>query len=236
MRYKRLFIQDVGGLPAAGGKEVRRGLLYRSGELYCLRERDLVLVRRLRVNQVFDLRQAETVARRPDDYTAPEVRLMPVRMGEFEDLTLQAAMRRQVDWSCYNFRDLYVIILEQNKDYVRSFLELLAEGPHPALVHCTAGKDRTGVFIALLLLALRVPRNRIMEWYLSIEAHLKKNTPLRARFMVWYTGTPRETLMLNIPAMEALFSRLDSQYGGIEGYLDRIGFTRLEEIRSLFLI
>jgi protein-tyrosine phosphatase len=235
MYYKRLFIQDAGGLPTAGGGAVRPGLLFRSGELYRLRERDLALLRQLKFGQVVDLRQAEVAESRPDEYSAPVTRLMPLRMGQFEELTLQAALRRQVDWARYVFRDLYVIILEHNKDYLRDFLDLLVDGPHPVLLHCTAGKDRTGVFMIVLLLALRVPQDRIIQWYRSIYGHLKKNTPRRARLLVWFSGTPRETLMINLPAVEALFVHLERRYGGIEGCLAESGFTRLEQLRTLFL-
>ena len=235
MRYKRLFIQDVGGLPADGGLAVRRGLLYRSGDLYRLREEDLSKIDNLKLGQVFDLRQAEAARSRPNSYTAPLVRHFPVRMGVFEDLTLSAALQRRVEWSRYDFTEFYVIILEQNKDFLRRDLELLVEGPHPALVHCTAGKDRTGVFVTVLLLALRVSRDRVLEWYKSIEGHLKRNTPRRVRLLAWYTGTPRETLSINLPAVEKLFNHLGDRYGGIDGYLEEIGFSGANQLRSLFL-
>lgn len=234
MRYKRLFLQDIGGIPAAGGRRTKRGLLYRSGELYRLHAADLEALRNLSLAQVFDLREAETAARRPDGIDVSLTHRFPVRMGAFENLNLKDALRRKVDWSRYNFRRLYVSILEQNRNFIRRFLELLAEGPHPALVHCTAGKDRTGVFIAVLLLALGVSREQVLRWYRSIEPHLKRNTPRRVRLLAWYSGIPRETLMLNLPAMEALFAWLDAR-GGIESYLAEAGFDGVERLRSLFL-
>lgn len=230
-----MLIQDFGGIPAAGGRKTRSGLLYRSGDLYRLSKRDLTRVEKLQLAQVVDLRQAEVVLTRPDQYSAPVTTALAVRLGEFEKLSLRAALRREVDWRRYDMHSLYVLILEQNKDHIRKFFEILLAGPHPVLLHCTAGKDRTGVFGVALLLALQVSREQARQWYFSIGPHLKKNTPGWAKLLACYSKVPRESLMLNGAALEKLFSHIDEQYGGIEGYLDVIGFDGLTQLRALFL-
>ncbi|MEW5785775.1 MAG: tyrosine-protein phosphatase [Bacillota bacterium] len=235
MRYKQLLLQDIGGLKTADHKEVRTGLLYRSGDLFNILPRDLERVQSLNLKQVVDLREEETARRRPDSFTPPRAVNLPLRLGPFEELNLRAALRREIDWARFDFQQLYVLILEENKDYLNQFLNLLADGPRPLLLHCTAGKDRTGIFAAALLLALRVPAAQVMRWYLSIEPHLKKHTPSWVKFLVWYSKTPWETIYLNRPAIQAALDHLDRQYQGIEGYLDEIGFTRLGELREIFL-
>ncbi len=235
MRYKRLFLQEIAGQITTDGKKVRGGLLYRSGDFHRLRPRDLKMVHELGIKQTFDLRESEVTVERPNRYTAPMVTNMPVRLGEFGLISVRSALRREVDWSNYDFENLYVLILEQNKDYLCRFLDYLVDGPHPALIHCTAGKDRTGVFVASLLLALQVPRETVMQWYLSPGEHLEKNTPAWVKLLARYTGLPREALFLNHTSMEALFNHLDQRYCGIDGYLSEIGFTRVDDLRSLFL-
>jgi protein-tyrosine phosphatase len=227
-------IQDFGGIPVAGGGRTRSGLLYRSGDLYRISKRDLARVEALHLQQVIDLRQQEVSVTRPNLYQAPLRTGLPVRLGEFEKLTLQAALRREVDWSRYDIHGLYILILEKNKDYFRKFFEILVEGPHPILLHCTAGKDRTGVFGVALLLALQVTREQAWRWYFSINQHLENNTPAWVKLLARFSKVPRESLMLNGPALEKLFSHIDEQYGGIEGYLDLIGFAGLGQLRAIF--
>jgi protein-tyrosine phosphatase len=235
MRYKRLLLQDIGGLKNEENREVRRGLLYRSGELHRLRPRDLALMHSLGIRQIIDLREEEMLRKRPDQFTAPSMINLPVRLGSFGDLKLREALRREVDWSRFDFHSLYTLILDENKDYIRRFLELLVAGPHPVLLHCTAGKDRTGVFITVLLLALRLSREQVVRWYLSIERHLKRNTPLPAKFLVWYSKTPREVIYLNKPGLLKALDHLEQRYQGVEGYLEEAGFTALHELRRIFL-
>lgn len=235
LQYKELFIQDFGGILLGGGGKIRSGLLYRSGDLYRISRRDLARVKQLRIQRVIDLRQHEVTLTRPDQYAAPIVTELAVRLGEFEKLTLRAALRREVDWSRFDIHGLYVLILERNKDLIRDFLNILVEGPHPALLHCTAGKDRTGVFGAVLLLALQASRERVRQWYFSIEPHLKKNTPRWARLLARFSKVPDESLLLNGPALENLFSHIDECYGGIGGYLDAIGFDGLKKLRGIFI-
>ena len=235
MRYKKLMLQDVGGLLNEANRKIRRGLLYRSGDLYRINTRELEQVRALGIKQVIDLRQEEMIRQRPDSFTAPRVVNLPVRLGQFEQLNLRDALRRRVDWSLYDFEKFYILILEENKDYICRFLELLVEGPRPVLLHCTAGKDRTGVFIAVLLLCLRVPRPRVVQWYLSIERHLKTGTPAWAKFLVWYSRTPKETVYLNRAALDAALDHIEHKYRGIDGYLAAGGFSRAGALRDIFL-
>merc|ERR1712224_887219 len=100
-------------------------------------------------------------------------------MGAFSGNVLQSAATETRCWQ---------VFMEMNRGFVqhqgarfRSFLEALAEpGNVPALVHCTAGKDRTGWAVALLLLALGVDKEEVMQdyllsnklWYYEAQKHL----------------------------------------------------------------
>ena len=126
------------------------------------------------------------------------------------------------------------MILEENKDYIRCFLDLLVSGR----ARCCALHRRQGphgVFITVLLLALRISREQVVRWYLSIERHLRRNTPLPVKFLVWYSKTPRETIYLNKPGLLKALDHLERRYQGIEGYLKEAGFTGLSELRRIFL-
>ena len=140
MRYKRLLLQDIGGLKNEENREVRRGLLYRSGELHRLRPRDLALLHSLGIRQIIDLREEEMLRKRPDQFTAPRMVNLPVRLGSFGDLKLREALRREVDWSRFDFSHTLI----RMKTRLHSpFPELLVAGRTRCC--CTAPRqDRTG--------------------------------------------------------------------------------------------
>ena len=122
--------------------------------------------------------------------------------------------------------------------------QLLA-GNTPLLFHCSAGKDRTGVAAALILLALGVSRQDVMEDYLltntcraATRAELGEkfaaamgNTPARDAVVNLFTGVQRESLELALDA-------IDQRYPSFEAYLQDqygIGAAGLEKLRQMYL-
>ena len=101
----------------------------------------------------------------------------------------------------------------------------------PLLVHCTHGKDRTGVLVALMLYAVGVPEEAILEdytrshdWGCSVEGkwHARQSLPETVRYLV-----QQEVLDSWCEAPEAvlleIFDGLRDEHGSVEGYLDHIG-------------
>ncbi|KAI2608366.1 tyrosine/serine protein phosphatase [Hypoxylon fragiforme] len=102
--------------------------------------------------------------------------------------------------------------------------------PPATLVHCTHGKDRTGIIIALILLALGVPTSAIAYDYQLSQAGLDAERPLRVR-EYREIGLP-DHWADTVPGFAAkLEKHLDDRYGGIVGYLDSIGFGADERQR-----
>ncbi|KAI0544112.1 protein-tyrosine phosphatase-like protein [Xylaria curta] len=95
--------------------------------------------------------------------------------------------------------------------------------PSPTLVHCTQGKDRTGMIIALALLILRVPTDAIEHDYLLSQPGLDPERQERVAEMVQIGLTPAWG---DCPPdlIQRVRGHLDVRYGGVEGYLDSIGF------------
>jgi protein-tyrosine phosphatase len=133
--------------------------------------------------------------------------------------------------------DIYRIILDDRQDQVRTVLSTFAapEGL-PGVVHCTAGKDRTGVIVALILGLCGVPHDTIVADYALTSTYLGEAFMEEARQravkrgFIWEHYQPM--VMCPPENMEATLHHLDTTYGGFEAYADHIGFAE-EQIRRL---
>jgi len=234
--YKRLYLQDLGGHGTVDGGRLKTGLLYRSADLSRLRARDRAHLQEVGIRHIIDLREPKAVARRPDRFRPEHVTLLPVHLGEFHDIRGRDVLLGRVDWSRYNLDRLYVNMVEENREALRRFLEALIDRPRPALLHCTAGKDRTGVFSAVLQLALGVSEEAVMQAYLDIASHVRRSRSALARFMLDRLGVPELVHTVVPETMQELLAYIRRRYGGIAGLLRDIGFGRLEELRAVFSV
>ena len=213
--------RDLGGYVGAGGLRTRWRTLFRADGLGDLTEGDFATMRGLGIRTVVDLRSAEELERGRFDVDAH-----PVTFHHFpiiEQLPDADAFDRQPGLLGTQYLDM---VRDAGGSFV-SVLEILAApGSLPAVFHCTAGKDRTGVLSAILLSLLGVDEPTVVADYaLSGEAM----TRLRAKIIVKYPDS-RETIE-NIsevfsaePAqMEALLDHLRATYGSVEAYVDGLG-------------
>jgi len=128
--------------------------------------------------------------------------------------------------------DLYGLIIAQRQQELKSAAEMCASGEAlPLLVHCTHGKDRTGVLVALLLYSCGVPEEEIVkdytrshEWGCSVEGKwaMRQALPERVRDHVDQTVLDG---WCEAPdgILHELFDSLRRDYGSVEAYLDEIG-------------
>lgn len=118
------------------------------------------------------------------------------------------------------------IILRKESEALNEALRVIASSSAPVLVHCTAGKDRTGIVIALALAAAGVEEAVVVDEYHLSHRH---RSVIRDRAMRGvmkasetddWAGAPKEV-------MRRTFAHIRSEYGGVEAYLDGIGFDRV---------
>jgi protein-tyrosine phosphatase len=226
--------RDVGGLPAAGGRPVRRGLLFRSDSLSRLTPADLQTVQGLGLRTVVDLRATRERASAPDrlpqgqgircvhlpmrDPTVPESRLRMmaelVLRGPSTDL---GALLRQH----------YTAFAFQCGASVGALLRLIADEANlPLLVHCTAGKDRTGFTVAVVLRILGVSVEDVLADHLVTNELLRPALPRYVRMLRWLSlGRLTEAQMM--PLLEAraedledVLREIEVRHGSIERWLE----------------
>jgi hypothetical protein len=138
--------------------------------------------------------------------------------------------------------ELYVSMLEQRADSLVRIAEIVATEPKPVLIHCSAGKDRTGVSIALLLAAVGVPREQIIDDFMLTNDNIDQIT---ARIALYLGADPNETAFeasrpahqVQPEAIGAVLDIFDGHPGGAANWLTDNGLStaNLDGLRSALL-
>lgn len=210
--------RDLGGYPSEDGRHVRWRRLFRSDHLAALSDDDRRRLAELGLARAFDFRGATERAAQP--YELPGVArhplvIEPTVVQRMHDL---ARAGRRLDGPTVRglMQDLYRLLIDEQSARYAELFEHLLDVEAPVVFHCTAGKDRTGVAAALILLSLGVPRDWIMQDYL-LTNELYRPPPLPA------TETPREALevlwRVEPGFLEAALAQIDERHGGVETYL-----------------
>lgn len=219
--------RDLGGLPASGGT-VREGLLMRSDALTDVTPAGLEALGALGLQTIVDLREPVERNLHPNalDGLAVRVREQPL----FDGLIDMAQPR--------GLEELYLETLDVcGRQFARVVSVLCEPGALPALLHCSAGKDRTGLACAILLGAIGVAEAAIVEDYARSEAGLRGPTRERAKRRALAAGMREQLLAQNFGSppdvMRRALEHLDRRHGGALAYLRRHGVSGdLEALRD----
>jgi protein-tyrosine phosphatase len=225
--------RDLGGYRTAEGRYVRWGLVYRSDYLVDLTAKDFAYLNALGIRLVCDVRSDAERMRAPDHWVgnAPEFFSIPIGPNRDGTLTPEqlkqrvAALSNESKDSTRGYDKLAIDFAPQFGNILRR----LAAGDLPAVEHCSSGKDRTGVFSAILLTALGVPRNIVVQDYLLTTRYLlapdsieKTTADLQKIFGLSQPpdASTVQTVMTTKPGtLQATFASLDKSYGSFDGYL-----------------
>jgi protein-tyrosine phosphatase len=164
--------RDLGGLKSVDGREMRRGAFYRSASLSELAGEQIAAVRDLNIRSVIDLRYNSERETHPTpwreigcsaywcrDYEPAGAR------GSLNDLLASQVLTRARAHEL--MLRVYPELTYDNVDALKHLFRVIKADEGPVLIHCTSGKDRTGIAAALVLAALDVPRDAIFADYLE---------------------------------------------------------------------
>ena len=227
--------RDLGGLPIAGGSVTRSGLVYRADRLCTLSDTDLRRLEAAGIRHVFDLRSEAEAAEFPDRLPAGADY---VRLSMTSDQTFQARTiyERIVDGEIKSYREAdmvagYLRMLQNFGPSLARIVRQVGQG-EPTVIHCTAGKDRTGVASMLLLdLAGVAAEHVVADYALSSERRPSlQRDQTEARSLIplledyGLDPTDFAPLWEARPAvMSATLEGLHDRWGGAAGYLAAAG-------------
>jgi protein-tyrosine phosphatase len=216
-------LRDLGGTRTDDGYRVRHGVLYRSdapqpGDPRTARHVDLPQGSSWPPATVIDLRSAaETVAPHPLGDVA-DVRPVPLGASLTPERVADASAGQDgLAWA-------YRLLAAEAGGELARIVRIVADAPAPVLVHCAAGKDRTGLVVGVLLAVLGVPRATIVEDYLRTNENLRT---LWARLRQWGQPEPGHDALLGVDAaaLEAVLDDMDAHSDGVLGRLREAGVT-----------
>jgi hypothetical protein len=226
--------RDVGGLPASDGRVIRHGRLFRSDSLQDLDDADVAaLVERLRVRYIVDLRTAgEAVQQGRGPLSAHPVAYLNVPLVDVD---------APVGPPGTVVLNQYLEHLEHDPNLPLA-VEMVAHAVrHPTVVHCAAGKDRTGVVLALVELLLGVPEEQVVADYMVTAANMEG---ILGRLRQWQryadnmARLPAEIYCCEEHVIRGLLRELGSRYGGARQWaIDRgIGADVADRLKDRLLV
>ncbi|MGB5522210.1 MAG: tyrosine-protein phosphatase [Polyangiales bacterium] len=169
--------RDLGGYAASDGRTIKWGLVYRSGELSQLSNDDVGKLEGLGVKAVVDLRSPEEVSARGNGRLPPDAKAHPMPITSSDMFAKLIPMFLKGDFSQVPPDMLDTVNRMLVRDFTEQYAGLLRVLSHPAnrplVFHCTQGKDRAGFGAAVVLSALGVPWETVVEDYL-LSNHFRK--------------------------------------------------------------
>ncbi len=229
--------RDLGGYPTHDGRRVRWGQVFRADSLAELTNADITYLERLGLTRVIDLRGDGEVSERPNRLAgrAPFSYVqMPIGESDFSP----AEWARKFESGEFGEIDAswlvrgYQRTLDERAHRVGLVLRQLAATSSPAVFHCTAGKDRTGVVSALLLLVLGVPREVVIGDYSLTALYTGNRIPAADQWFAERGIDPARAahvLSSRREAMEVTLAHLDAVHGGPERFVrEKAGLAESE--------
>jgi protein-tyrosine phosphatase len=226
-------LRDVGGYPAAGGGTVRWRTLYRSDALNRLGGSGRAALAELGLRTVIDLRTYGEVAAGPSAVDGHVTRTCHV------PLFSEAAIGRLPP----ELTAVYAHMIDRcGRAIARAIGQLCGDGTLPGLIHCTAGKDRTGLVVALILEILGVPDDVIAADYALSSSHIDPDLAGAIERIRAVSGAGRwiDLGALGSPpqVIHGALARVRDQSGSVPGYLLDNGLSRrdIDVLRAALIV
>ncbi|MFN3352900.1 MAG: tyrosine-protein phosphatase [Brevundimonas sp.] len=228
--------RDYGDYATAAGRRIRPGRLYRSAHHARATDADLERLKAMDVGVVVDLRRPSERLQQPsrrhagfsalliesdedDGGEAPHITFLKT-----QDLTPDSGRR----FMTATYRELPFV--PAHVDMFRRYFQAVADSERPVVIHCAAGKDRTGMLAAVTHHVLGVSHDDLIEDYLltNTAVDLAARAPKIAEQLKAFTGREAShdavVAFLGVEAayLDAAFDEMRARCGGLDGYVDRV--------------
>jgi len=245
--------RDIGGQGSDDGRRVKQGHLFRGTALFNATDDDLEAMAGLGIGLVFDLRSRPEVFGRPDRLPpsasylhVPAVPSMDVIRHELLDwdaLMDQLSSSEEMLVESETFQaGVYTEMMREPLAFKTLVGELLRDPARPVYIHCSAGKDRTGMACATVLTLLGVPRDAILDDYLESARHPSPDMAGVLEKAAQYGPRVQRLVKLmlgvTVAQFDKAFAEADRVWGGWDGFVrDGLGLTPNDviELREAYL-
>jgi protein-tyrosine phosphatase len=216
--------RDIGGYATKDGLHVKWGKIFRSADISKLTDQDLTVLQNKNIDYVVDLRGTDESKKAPDRLNA-NMNYILCPAGSDSNLTSWMKSIATLKSGGDSMMKAYYANTDYLADrYKPLFAKLIGLPDGDALVmHCTAGKDRTGIGSALLLYSLGVPYDTIMSDYLASNYYRKKENEKMVNSMVQYMHVNEQVAedMAGVRKeyLDETFKNIRLKYGSVDNFL-----------------
>lgn len=217
--------RDAGGYQNQNGQIVEWGKIYRSGHLYKLSDHNYF--KSTNITDVIDLRSEPVRKRLPDKL--PKDSKYNVHSIPMESKGLELSkLRRKILKNDLEDFDARAILIRSYGDFITVFhreikkvFQILLDAEGGVLLHCSAGKDRTGFFVALILKMLEVDEETIKKDYLASNFFRKRETEKIIQKIKLFANPENLVPLLEVQSdyLDAAFMSIDEKYGTFDQYI-----------------
>lgn len=225
--------RDLGGLATADGRQTAWGKLFRADGLANLTDEDLAYLASIPTVTVVDFRTEREALKTPDRLPASVKHALhyPMQPGNLQQIA--EGLEGADVWDEF-MQDMNrsLVLDEANIEVYRQFFSHLQQEDFlPLLFHCSAGKDRTGLASAYILLALGVDKKTVMRNYMDSMVYLA------GKYDDYIRKDPDKAPLFSVKPqyLQAAISAMEEKSGSIEAYLVDVLNIDLQKMKQLFL-
>ena len=236
--------RELGGIPTVNGKVIKRGYFYRCGELGGMKDKQKAQFDKLNIANIFDYRDKDEI-QDSVDYTSnafyrhipaiTDTKGMPMIPKQVKKYVIKVTEEEALS-AAKHFSETYSEVPFGSEAYGETFNAI--NEFKPILFHCTAGKDRTGIFAALLLKTLGVSDDEIIKdfmlsnkyrWYDNYKLLVLMTLFIRNK---WARYLYKKVSFVHENNIIRALGAIEGKYGTIENYLDKEYGITLEQIQK----
>jgi protein-tyrosine phosphatase len=226
--------RDIGGHRTVDGRRVRTGQVFRAAHFAEATDADLAVLESLGIRVVIDFRGPAEIAAEGEDRLWPGARLVsipmhdPARGNDIRTLLYESPPEVVAEVygegraaEAMTKGSVFFVTDADRVDQFGLMFRTIIDAEGPAVFHCAAGKDRTGWGASLMLLALGVPEQTVVDHYLESNLHRRDRSDRLRQFEA--AGFDMEILQPFFDVREeykrAALDAVEQHWGGIDGYL-----------------